>query len=76
MRGNTVNAKWLPGRMYADFADMRTYWPETRCPDLGDWSDTPHDQLDDLYTAGLALIHLINRQIDLDRERLIAYNNT
>jgi hypothetical protein len=21
-------------------------WPETKCPDLGDWSDTPHDELD------------------------------
>lgn len=26
-------------------------YPETRCPDLGDASDVPHDQLDDTISA-------------------------
>jgi hypothetical protein len=26
--------------------DSYVEWEETKCPDLGDWSDTPHDELD------------------------------
>jgi hypothetical protein len=26
--------------------ELESEWPETKCPDLGDWSDTPHDELD------------------------------
>jgi hypothetical protein len=27
-------------------SDWNEVGPETKCPDLGDWSDTPHDELD------------------------------
>jgi hypothetical protein len=57
--------------------DWNEVGPETKCPDLGDWSDTPHDELDpENETEGPAKII---RQwwsellIDLDRERLLSY---
>jgi hypothetical protein len=49
--------EWCYARDYAcpcEFSDISVEplplsvykYPETKCPDLGDWSDTPHDQLD------------------------------
>lgn len=64
-------------------------WPETKCPDLGDWSDTPHDELEnwpiprdelDRFDSGLKELAYVvariqkKRLIDLDRERLLHYN--
>jgi hypothetical protein len=53
-------------------------WPETKCPDLGDWSDTPHDELDgELVSVSVDIWSWVksgfNKAIDLDRERLMAY---
>jgi hypothetical protein len=62
-------------------------WSETKCPDLGDWSDTPHDQLDDLWDGNRLYRWYLNRttgvkneqiqqtrkRIELDRERLLGY---
>jgi hypothetical protein len=47
-------------------------WPETRCPDLGDWSDTPHGQLDERHLALWIMIDAIK----LDELRAKGYNNT
>ena len=46
-------------------------WPETKCPDLGDWSEVPHDQLDKLMHPWEIMV--INARIRLDRERLLSY---
>ena len=51
-------------------------WPETKCPDLGDWSDTPHDQLDGEHNIVIARMILSNYDrlsIALDRDRLLSY---
>jgi hypothetical protein len=46
-------------------------WPETKCPDLGDWSDTPHDVLDEPITfRGL---WIMIDSIRLDQHRTQGY---
>jgi hypothetical protein len=55
--------------------------PETKCPDLGDWSDTPHDELDNWPIprdglTGLAwfdcgLKELASRVARIQKKRLI-----
>jgi hypothetical protein len=47
-------------------------WPETKCPDLGDWSDTPHDQLDEKFHVLWMMIDAIK----LDELSVKGYNNT
>jgi hypothetical protein len=52
-------------------------WPETKCPDLGDWSDTPHDVLDDHAEQWSQRAwfseRYVRRIIEVDRERLLSY---
>jgi hypothetical protein len=45
--------------------------PETKCPDLGDWSDTPHDEFDS--SEWFVRIQYHNPRIAIDRERLLSY---
>jgi hypothetical protein len=57
------------------------YRVDTKCPDLGDWSDTPHDELDNLPIqidglTGLAwfdcgLKELASRVARIQKKRLI-----
>jgi hypothetical protein len=56
---------------------------ETKCPDLGDWSEVPHDELDSVDPELISLTDyfdfdlcqsIIKRfSIDLDRDRLLSY---
>jgi hypothetical protein len=86
MRDSGVKVMWANGSMYADIADMAAKWPETKCPDLGDWSDTPHDELDsdqnlsDILGCQTGWIVGIDWSLDskyhpinVDRERLLSY---
>lgn len=51
---------------------------ETKCPDLGDWSEVPHDELDTSMSQ-LQFYNYVNRLIAerhviaLDRDRLLSY---
>lgn len=53
------------------FCEWHDNEPETKCPDLGDWSDTPHDQLDKTIHPWDQMV--IDARIRLDRERLLSY---
>jgi hypothetical protein len=68
---------------YCESDDLEESLTETKCPDLGDWSDTPHEELDSVDPEPISLTDyfdfdlcqsIIKRfAIDLDRDRLIAY---
>jgi hypothetical protein len=57
--------------------DVPVGYRETKCPDLGDWSDTPHDVLDnhsDQWSQPARFSErYIRHIIEVDRERLMAY---
>jgi hypothetical protein len=56
-------------------------WPETKCPDLGDWSELPPEDVLDRWESSIYWLSIYaceiaeKRLIELDRERLLAYNN-
>jgi hypothetical protein len=54
-------------------------WPETKCPDLGDWSELPPEDVLDRWESSIYWLSIYaceiaeKRLIELDRERLLAY---
>lgn len=72
----------LPGGYGVCSVDNYWRYPETKCPDLGDWSDTPHDELDHLswhnFEGQLVIgidwsLDCKYHPINVDRERLLSY---
>jgi hypothetical protein len=60
-------------------SDWSEAGPETKCPDLGDWSELPPEDVLDRWESSIYWLSIYaceiaeKRLIELDRERLLAY---